>query len=81
MKVIRGTLVHCICPESIEVLENYVIGFNEKENGEVFIMNVQAAPTSRMRYTSSWVTSGSLDLGYYVGKVGFVVLSLTTSYV
>ncbi len=43
MKVIRGTLVHCICPESIEVLENYVIGFKEKENGEVFIMNVQAA--------------------------------------
>ncbi len=35
MKVIRGTLVHCICPESIEVLENYVIGFNEKENGVV----------------------------------------------
>ena len=35
MKVIRGTLVHCICPESIQVLENYVIGFNEKENGVV----------------------------------------------
>ncbi|XP_064388446.1 guanine deaminase-like [Halichondria panicea] len=41
MKVIRGTLVHCICPESIQVLENYVIGFNEKENG--VIVFVEAA--------------------------------------
>lgn len=35
MKIFRGTLVHCVRPESIEVLEDHVIGFNEKTNGEV----------------------------------------------
>ena len=35
MRVFRGRLVHCKVPEKIEVLEDQLIGFKEKELGRV----------------------------------------------
>ncbi len=36
--VYRGTLVHCVQSESIEVLRDHLIGFNEQQNGEVTLL-------------------------------------------
>ncbi|XP_064403300.1 guanine deaminase-like isoform X2 [Halichondria panicea] len=33
--VYRGTLVHCVQSERIEVLRDHLIGFNEQQNGEI----------------------------------------------
>ena len=35
MRVFRGRLVHCKVPEKVEILEDYLIGFEEKEHGKV----------------------------------------------
>lgn len=35
MRVFRGRLVHCKVLEKVEILEDYLIGFEEKENGKV----------------------------------------------
>ena len=35
MRVFRGRLVHCKVPEKVEILEDHLIGFEEKENGKV----------------------------------------------
>ena len=35
MRVFRGRLVHCKVPERVEVLEDQLIGFEEKDLGRV----------------------------------------------
>ena len=35
MRVFRGRLVHCKEPEKIEILEDCLIGFEEREYGKV----------------------------------------------
>ena len=37
MRVYRGRLVHCKVPEKVEILEDHLIGFEEKEHGKVAI--------------------------------------------
>ena len=38
MKILCGTLVHCRCPEKIDILVDHVIGFDEHQQGKVAII-------------------------------------------
>ena len=40
MRVLRGRLVHCKVPEKVEILEDHLIGFEETENGKVYLPGV-----------------------------------------
>ena len=40
MKVFRGRLVHCKVPEKVEILEDQLIGFEERERGKVCVVSM-----------------------------------------
>ena len=56
MRVFRGRLVHCKVPERIEVLEDHLIGFEERELGRVSeLLFVMLTGTKiNVRYSNAW---------------------------
>ena len=38
LQAFRGTVVHCLSLERMQILEDYVIGFDQAHGGQVIIM-------------------------------------------